>query len=156
VREKIRENKKLSLEEIIELLTKHYERHDDIIRANRTEYVVKPWRQATKKGKKRQFNQVSSGGQPGQAQDKRSKPPAQFPRCNNCGSKGHECGEQTCYLFGHPKGKGANGIWHEGTPSLNLNPTEWKEWRTVRHAIFYGYPCNANRAKPPKYPVGGA
>lgn len=148
IREKIRENKKKSLEEIIELLIKYYERHDDIIRANRTEYLVKPWRATTEKGKKRQFNQIASGGQAGQAQEKKSKPPAPFPRCNNCGSKGHACGEETCYLFGHPKGKGANGNWPEGTPSLNLNPTEWKDWRVQRHAIFYAYPCNANKARP--------
>jgi hypothetical protein len=151
VREKIRENKKSSLEEIIELLITYYERHDDIIRANRTEYLVKPWRQAAEKGRKRQYNQIASGGQSGQAQIK-FKPPAQFPRCNNCGSKGHMCGEETCYLFGHPKAKGPNGYWPEGTPSLNLNPAEWKDWRAQRHATFYAYACNANKARPPKYP----
>lgn len=147
VREKIRDNKKDPLEEIIELIITHYERHDDIIRAHRAEYSVKPWRQATEK-RKRQYNQFASGGQPGQPPDKRSKPPAQFPRCNNCGSKGHACGEETCYLFGHPKGKGINGNWPEGTPSLSLSKPDWNDWRVKRHQIFYAYPCNAGKARP--------
>jgi hypothetical protein len=142
VREKIRENKAKQLEDIIDVIITHFERHDDVIRANNTDYVIKPWRAVTEK-KKRQFNQISAGGG-GPA--KQPRPPAQFPRCNNCGSKGHLCGERTCYLFGHPKGKGLNGVWPEGTPSLKLTVPEWKEWRVFRHPIFYAYPENAQRA----------
>jgi hypothetical protein len=145
IREKIRENKTKTLEEICDLLISHFERQDDIIKANRAEYPVKPWRTQTEK-KKRAFNQVSAGDAPEQAARK-ARPPAAFPRCNNCGSKGHACGERTCYLFGHPKGLGANGNWPEGTPSLNLNPTEWKDWRKVRHDIFYAYPENKGKAR---------
>jgi hypothetical protein len=145
IREKIRENKAKTLEDICDLLISHFERQDDVIRANRTEYSVKPWRTQTEK-KKRTFNQVAAGGASDQPARK-IKPPATFPRCNNCGSKGHACGERTCYLFGHPRALGLNGTWAEGTPSLKLTPDEWKAWRVTRHAIFYAYPENRGKVQ---------
>ena len=157
IRAKIAENKAKTLEQIIELLVGHFERLDDNIRANpgAISYPVVPWKRGQEnkdKPGKRNFNQVSAGGAashgPGSGQGpfKKFRPPAAFPRCNNCGSKGHLCGETTCYLFGHPKGRGVNGVWPEGTPSLELNKEEWKAWRGIRHAIFYAYPNNQSKA----------
>ena len=79
------------------------------------------------------------------------RPPPIFPRCCNCGSKMHAGTERNCYLWGHPKGKGATGVWLEnGGPSLRLNPQEWKDWKVIRHAIFYAYPENAGPRPQPK------
>ncbi len=157
---KIRENKGRPLEELISLLTEHFERLDDSIKANKhgVAYPIVPWRLPSKK---RNFNQIQGGGaavaKPPKAQRPTSaprgqggavKPATQYPRCNNCGSKGHACGERTCYLFGHPKGLGMNGNWPEGTPSLRLDKPEWKLWNDVRHGVFYSYPENQGRARP--------
>jgi hypothetical protein len=67
------------------------------------------------------------------------------PRCNNCGSKGHKCGERTCFLFGHPKGKGLLGEWPDGTPSLRLDIDDYKQWSVKRKPIFYAYPENQGK-----------
>jgi hypothetical protein len=147
VREKIRENKQKPLEDIIHIITNHYETQDDIIRANRTDYTIKPWKQQDKP-KRRQFNQVAVHASGNAARQTQVRAAPIHPRCNNCGSKGHACGEQTCYLFGHVKGLGAQGHWAEGTPSLKLSREEWNAWRVVRHATFYSYPCNSGKVRP--------
>jgi hypothetical protein len=132
-------------------LTDHFERQDSVIRSTKgLAYLVTPWNFQAKKGKKRDFNQMSAPanqGAPKAGGGKPPRPPALFPRCNNCGSKAHACGERTCYLFGHAKGLGANGHWAEGTPSLKLPPPEWSAWKIIRHSIFYSYPENQNKKK---------
>jgi hypothetical protein len=145
VRDKIRQNKTKPLEDILTIVIEHFERLDAIVRGNPggAAYPIVPWKKADVKGQKRlgsfnrQVNEIRNGGI-----SKPPRPPAKFPRCNNCGSKGHACGEETCYLFGHPKGKGLNGSWPEGTESLKLSATEYKEWRVKRHPIFMSYACN--------------
>ena len=161
IREFIREHKASTLEEIISFIVSHFERLDTTVRSNsKVKYDVTPWRQdaggaggAKPNGKKRKFNQIaqsdagvhaiSASGGGGAAR----KPPTGNPRCNNCGSKGHVCGERTCFLFGHPKAKGPDGNWPEGTPSLRLTPEEYKAWSVTRKPIFYGYPENQPKPK---------
>ena len=101
---------------------------------------------------KRSFNAITpghGGAQGGGAAARPPRPPPAFPRCCNCGSKMHAGTERNCYLWGHPKGKGATGVWPEnGGPSLRLEPQEWKDWKVIRHAIFYSYPENAGLKRP--------
>ena len=154
--EKIRENKTRSLEDLMALIIDDFERIDNSIKGNKTGmvYPIQPWRLGQTKNK-RSFNQVTNGGsnQPSQGRTaKIARPATNYPRCNNCGSKGHLCGERTCFLFGHPKGKGINGNFPEGTPSLTLDANEWKAWKSTRNPIFRAYPENQNKAKPPLPP----
>lgn len=167
IRDKIRDNKGSTLEEIQTVIIDHFERIDDGVRAAASEnlgYRIVPWKKPNEKkfksasgnGSKRLYSQheaksggAHAGGGAAAQTAKKFRPPPKFDRCNNCGSIGHECGERTCYTFGHPKGKGPNGTWADGEPSLNLVPKEWKDWRAVRHAIFYAYPENAHLLKNP-------
>ncbi len=147
IREIIREQKELPLEELMTHIIDHFERLDTTIRSNpKAKYGVYPWRKADQagNGRKRSFNQVQSGNDnAGNAKHSRPpRPPTNYPRCANCGSKGHLCGEKTCYFFGHPKGKGPNGEWAEGTPSLHLDKEEIKAWGVKRKPVFYAYPEN--------------
>ena len=149
IRELVRQKRSLVLEEIMNHLTDHVELQDQLIRSTKgLAYLVTPWNYQAKKGKKRDFNQMSAPASQGATKaggGKPPRPPALFPRCNNCGSKAHACGERTCYLFGHEKGLGANGLWPDGTPSLKLLPAEWSAWKQIRHAIFYSYPENQKK-----------
>ena len=148
VREQIRQKKALPLEQIINHILDHFEKNDILIRSRKgLNYNIKPWNLNARKP--RQFNQVAPAHQRNGVA-KPPRPPTNFPRCANCGSKGHLCGERTCYTFGHPKGRGASGVWPEGEKSLALNPNEWKEWNASRHAIFYGY--SENQAKKRELP----
>jgi hypothetical protein len=149
VKNLIKQKKELPLEEIMNHIIDHFDEKDIQIRTIRgLAYDTVPWN-IQARGKKRQFNQVAQGGG-GRAQTTTNgrppRPPPAFPRCCNCGSKAHKGDERNCYLWGHPKGKGEKGVWEEGVgPSLRLNPQEWKEWKAIRHAIFYSYPENKGR-----------
>lgn len=156
IRDIIRQKKGLALEEIINHITDHFERIDIAIRSSKgLAYNIVPWNVQARKQpftkqarNPRNFNAVAAHGGGAQAQLP-PRPPPQFPRCCNCGSKAHKGDERHCYLWGHPKGKGAEGVWPEnGGPSLRLNPKEWKEWATVRHAQFYSYSENAGKKRP--------
>lgn len=159
IREYIREHKAKTLEEIIAFVVGYFERLDTTVRSNsKVKYDVTPWRQdaggAKSSGKKRKFNQteasvqaISASGGSVPPTPKVQRPPTTNPRCNNCGSKGHLCGERTCFLFGHSKAKGPDGNWPEGTPSLRLSPEEYKTWSTTRKPIFFGYPENQPKPK---------
>jgi hypothetical protein len=159
IREQIRQKKSqkghdgqpLPLENIINHIVDHFEKNDILIRSRKgLDYPMKPWNTVARKQKPaRQFNQIrpahSSAGIA-----KPHRPQTNLPRCANCGSKGHLCGEKTCYTFGHPKGKGSQGVWAEGTPSLKLTPPEWKEWNATRHSVFYSYPENQDKKREPR------
>jgi hypothetical protein len=141
----IRQKKALTVEEIMNHIVDHYERNDVHIRSNKgATYDVKPWVIIPQKNKlKRNANQLvaTTGMKP-------PRPPATHPRCSNCGSKMHSNDERNCYLWGHPKGLGATGVWPDGTPSLRLPKPEWDEWGKSRHSIFYGYEENQTRTNP--------
>ena len=149
VRDKIRQNKTKPLEDIITIVIEHFERLDAIVRGNPggAAYPICPWKKADVKGQKkfvsvnRQVNEIKNGGI-----SKPPRPPAKYPRCNNCGSKGHPCSEETCFLMGHPKGRGVNGNWPEGTESLRLTNDGMKEWRIKRTPVFMSYPSNKRPA----------
>jgi len=153
IRNFLKDNKKLTLEEIIEKLVGKFEARDLAIRHNKTSgYTVVPWKTKEVKNKqKRQLNQVvpvvAAATVPRKSRAD-GKPPTNNPRCNNCGSKGHLCSERTCFFWGHPKAKGPNGSWPEGTPSLNLSTEEYKAWKLIRHEVFYSYPENQKKANP--------
>jgi hypothetical protein len=150
IREMIREKKELPLEDLMTHIIDHFERLDTTIRSNpQAKYELYPWRKSDQPGqagnkRKRNFNQVEAGGgAAGNAKhQKPPRPPTTFPRCANCGSKGHLCGERTCFLFGHPKAKGVDGEWPEGSPSLRLAPDEYKAWSAKRKPVFFSYPEN--------------
>ena len=143
----IRQKKSLPIEEIMNHIVDHYERNDVHIRSHKgATYDVKPWVTPPQKNKlKRNANQLvaTTGLKP-------PRPPATHPRCSNCGSKMHLNDERNCYLWGHPKGLGASGVWPDGTPSLRLTKPEWDDWGKTRHSIFYGYPENQTRTNPAK------
>lgn len=159
IREFIRQRKQCFLEDIICEMIRYFERLDSTIKSNsKVSYDVTPWRSEAatgqKKPAKRKFNQISEGGTNAEAAVnsvatpptvKQPRPAAIHPRCNNCGSKGHKCGERTCFLFGHPKGKGLRGEWPDGTPSLRLELDEYKQWSVTRKPIFFGYPENQGK-----------
>ena len=159
LRDKIRDHKGLPLEEIQVMLVEHFERIDDDIKAHAGEgcaYKVVPWNKNDKKQNKRNFNQhearnggavAGGGGGNGGPTAKKIRPPPKFDRCNNCGSKGHPCGERTCYMWGHPKAKGKDGTWNVGEASLRLEQDEWDAWKKIRHATFYSYPENQNKGR---------
>jgi hypothetical protein len=142
IKEMIRERKSLSLEDIIHHVIDAYERVDLAVRANKAiSYGIQPWK--SEESKKRGYNQMSGNtGQGGSNAKKPPRPPAEHPRCNNCGRKSHLCGERSCYLFGHAKGRGANGHWAEGEPSLFIDKEEMKTWKVKRDPVFYAYPEN--------------
>jgi hypothetical protein len=153
IREMIREHKVLPLEDLMTRIIDHFERLDTTIRSNpQAKYELYPWRKSDQPGqvgnkRKRNFNQVEAGngggaGAAGNASKKPPRPPTNFPRCANCGSKGHLCGERTCFLFGHPKAKGVNGEWPDGSPSLRLTTEEYKAWSVKRKPIFFSYSEN--------------
>ena len=143
IKEMIRERKGQSLEEIIHYIIDSFERIDIAVRSSKAlSYEIKPWKtDEGGKGKKRAFNQIS-GGPSAPSGKKPPRPPADHPRCNNCGRKSHPCGERTCYLFGHPQGRGASGSWTDGEPSLFITADAMKEWKKTRDPVFYGYPEN--------------
>jgi hypothetical protein len=153
VREIIKQKKVLSIEEIMNHVIDHFERIDVSIRSSKgVSYAIVPWNIQAKKANKRAYNAITpgqGGAQGGGAAARPPRPPPAFPRCCNCGSKMHAGTERNCYLWGHPKGKGATGVWPEnGGPSLRLEPQEWKDWKVIRHAIFYSYPENAGLKRP--------
>ncbi len=150
IRDMIRDNKQLKLDPLIDLITKRFEDVDAAVRSNSLiKHNVQPWKTQGKfNARKRKYEQVSSAEyadtQPQtkkQAQDSSNG----NPRCANCGSKGHICGERTCYFWGHPKAKGKDGKWADGTPSLRLEDDEMKEWRGTRQEVFYSYPENSHK-----------
>jgi hypothetical protein len=156
IREFIRQRKECPLEDIVCEMLRHFERRDITVKSDsRVSYEVNPWRSEGATGQKkpvqkRKFNQIEGGG--GGARSpatavKQPRPAAIHPRCNNCGSKGHKCGERTCFFFGHPKAKGPEGEWPEGTPSLRLEMEDMKEWSKTRKPIFYAYPENQGSKK---------
>ena len=161
----IQERKAMHLNELIDFIVKKYTTIDNSVRSiKEVKYEVSPWNskpakqsnfRGTRDNRKRNFNEFETReprSQPSNYLDK-GKPPRPerpekrpaFSRCNNCGSKGHLCGEKTCYLFGHAKGRGMDGSWPEGTESLRLSEAEWKVWKGIRHEKFYSYPENRSR-----------
>jgi hypothetical protein len=156
IREMIRENKGLDLQDVMTLIIEHFERLDTTIRSNpNAKYLVYPWRKSDKpeqagNKRNRNFNQVQAGG--GAAgiakHPKPPRPPTNFPRCANCGSKGHLCGERTCFLFGHPQGRGPSGEWADGEKSLNLPKEEYKAWSIKRKPVFFSYSENKGTSGP--------
>lgn len=144
IREKIREKKaeKLPLEEVIHFIIDHFERLDVAVRQQKgLRYSVSPWN-VQGANKRRAFNQVQGGV----AKAANHNTP-RLPRCGNCGRKSHKNGERNCYLFGHAKGRGAEGSWAEGEASLKLDDEEWKTWKAIRDKVFYGYPENKKKKK---------
>ena len=145
IRDMVRENKHHKLDAIIDVITRRFENADATIRSDPLlKHSVQPWRtQGPFNAKKRKFNQTGADRlknfkQPAEATTKSES----FPRCNNCGSKGHPCTERRCYFWGHPKGKGKDGVWQDGEASLRLLDDEFKDWKGIRHSIFYSYPEN--------------
>jgi hypothetical protein len=156
LRDMIRENKHLKLDAIIDIVTKRFEQIDAHVRSDSLlKHNVQPWRTQGKfNARKRKYEQVSfsEGDNP---KHKKQTSSEGNPRCNNCGSKGHICGEKTCYFWGHPKAKGKDGKWPDGTPSLRLEDEEMAEWRGQRQDIFYSYPENAHKKNKNKTAKGG-
>ncbi len=150
VREMIRERKSQNLEEIMNFIIDSFERNDIAVRSSKSiTYDVKPWkRDGDDSSRKRQINQISHTER--QKTAKPPRPAADNPRCANCGRKSHLCGERSCYLFGHVQGKGANGTWAEGEPSLFISKEDMKTWKLTRDPVFYGYPENKREPKPKK------
>jgi hypothetical protein len=150
IREMIRERKSQNLEEIMNFIIDSFERNDIAVRSSKSiTYDVKPWRRdGDDSGKKRQINQISHTDRPQNARPPR--PAAEHPRCANCGRKSHLCGERSCYLFGHPQGRGASGTWAEGEPSLFIPKEDMKTWKVTRDPVFYGYPENKREPKSKK------
>jgi hypothetical protein len=155
IREMIRERKQLPLEEIIHFIIESFERVDIQVRGCKSiNYDTKPWNDDdSRKGRKRNVNQISGGKTQENNAKKPPRPPAAFPRCANCGRKSHACGERTCHLFGHAKGRGEKGVWADGEASLWLDPAEQKAWKIVRDTVFYSYPEN-QKEKTQKKPQG--
>jgi hypothetical protein len=107
LRDMIRENKHLKLDAIIDIITKRFEQIDAHVRSDSLlKHNVQPWRTQGKfNARKRKYEQVSSSVVD-TLKTKKLNSSEGNPRCNNCGSKGHVCGEKTCYFWGHPKAKG--------------------------------------------------
>lgn len=142
VRDMIRENKHQKLDAIIDVITRRFENADATIRSDPLlKHSVQPWRtQGQFNAKKRKYNQAGVEKKKGKSSESENAKSPSFPRCNNCGSKGHPCTERRCYFWGHSKGKGPQGVWQDGEASLRLSDEEFKEWKGVRHSIFYSYP----------------
>jgi hypothetical protein len=142
IREMIRERKSLPLEDIINHIVDSFERVDIAVRSNKAvTYDVKPWKTDDTK-KKRGYNQFSGGQSANHQNKKPPRPHTDNPRCANCGRKSHVCGERSCYMFGHADGRGTNGVWADGEPSLFIDKDKMKAWKAVRDPVFYGYPEN--------------
>jgi hypothetical protein len=156
LRDMIRENKHLKLDAIIDIVTKRFEQIDAHVRSDSLlKHNVQPWKTQGKfNARKRKYEQVSVGDGDTSKTKKHTSGEGN-PRCNNCGSKGHVCGEKTCYFWGHPKAKGKDGKWPDGTPSLRLEDEEMAEWRGQRQEIFYSYPENAHKKNNNKTAKGG-
>jgi len=187
VRTIIKENRTLKLDAIIDIIVKRFQTLDERVRSDSSiSYTISPWKTQGKfNPAKRKFNEFSAdldaASQAGTNTDdqsvasqpvqqaktnniglKRERPKddsTHSERCANCGSKAHECGEETCYFFGHPKALGPRGVWPQGTPSLHLDDDEFKDWKAKRHEKFYSYPAQkakaalkAKRTAPPKNP----
>jgi hypothetical protein len=147
IKEMIRERKGQTTEEIINYMVDSFERIDMAVRSNKSiAYEVKPWKTDDSK-KKRGFNQISGGAAQQPGARKPPRPPADHPRCANCGRKSHACGERNCYLFGHEDARGENGVWKEGEPSLFIDKEKMKVWKVKRDPVFYGYPENQRPKK---------
>jgi hypothetical protein len=140
IRDMIRENKHHKLDVIMDIIVRRFDNLDATIKADPLlKQPIQPWRKEGQfNARKRKWNQVGAEHSKG----KRRAPDPQFPRCSNCGSRRHPCGERTCFFWGHPKAKGPNGVWPEGTPSLRLEDDEMKLWRQSRHDVFYSYEEN--------------
>jgi hypothetical protein len=150
IRDMIRENKSQKLDVIIDVINKRFDDIDAAVRSDPLlKHNVQPWRTQGKfNARKRKFEHVSSTDtdKPSHSKQAREQGSSEGnPRCANCGSKGHICGERTCYFWGHPKAKGKDGKWPAGTPSLRLEDSEMAEWRGERQEIFYSYPENAHK-----------
>ena len=140
IRDMIRENKHHKLDVIMDTIVRRFDNLDATIRADPLlKQPIQPWRKEGQfNARKRKWNQVGAE----QSKGKRRTEEPQFPRCANCGSRRHPCGERTCFFWGHPKAKGKDGVWPEGTPSLRLEDEEMKTWRQSRHDVFYSYEEN--------------
>jgi hypothetical protein len=153
IRDMIRDNKKLNCDAIINIVTRRFENVDATIRSDPLiKHSTTPWKtEGTYNARKRKFSQHKAESADKRRQDRADaqdkRPPYSFPRCNNCGSKGHRCTERTCYFWGHPSAKGPKGDWPEGTPSLRLTDDEMAEWKTQRYDIFYSYDENKKTPK---------
>ena len=150
IRDMIRENKTHKLDHIIDVINKRFDDIDAAVRSDSLlKHNVQPWKTQGKfNARKRKFEHVSSNDTDHQLHKKHAREQGSSegnPRCANCGSKGHICGERTCYFWGHPKAKGKDGKWPAGTPSLRLEDSEMAEWRLQRHEIFYSYAENAHK-----------
>ena len=187
VRSIIKENRTSKLDAVIDIIVKHFQTLDERVRSDRSiTYAIFPWKTQGKfNAAKRKFNEftadsddASQAGTNADDQSVASQPVQQAKanniglkrerpkddsihseRCANCGSKAHECGEETCYFFGHPKALGSKGVWPQGTPSLHLDDDEFKAWKAKRHEKFYSYPAQkakaalkAKRTASPKHP----
>ncbi len=151
LRDMIRENKSLKLDEIIQIITKRFDDLDAAVRSDPLlKHNVQPWKTTGKfNARKRKFEQVSAtADKPSNKKHAHEQGTGDGnPRCANCGSKAHVCSERTCYFWGHPKAKGPSGKWPQGTPSLRLEDDEMATWRDERQEIFYSYPENAHKKK---------
>jgi hypothetical protein len=150
IRDMIRENKSLTLDRIIDIINKRFNDIDAAVRSDALlSHNVQPWRTQGKfNPRKRKYEQVSSSDAAPQSHKKQAREQGSSegnPRCANCGSKGHICGERTCYFWGHPKAKGKDGKWPAGTPSLRLEDADMAEWRGIRQETFYSYAENAHK-----------
>jgi hypothetical protein len=160
IREMIRENKRRTVEEIAEIVIHRFEQNDRSVRADKLlRYAVTPWNtRGAFNARKRKYNPLSTeqeGNANSANSNKKQKTTTQStnPRCNNCGVKSHICSERLCYLFGHPKAKGANGTWADGEASLRLSAEEWTAWKGQRHEQFYSYAENKDKPKPVGHPA---
>jgi hypothetical protein len=151
VRDMIRENKRSPVEDIMNKIIQRFEVIDHSVKADPlVKYAVSPWKTSGRfDARKRKYNPITADQAGNNDAKKPNHGPSDKPRCNNCGSKGHACGERTCYLWGHPKAKGANGRWPVGTPSLRLEDSEWTEWKAERDPVFYAYPENVRKKQSP-------
>jgi hypothetical protein len=147
IKEMIRERKSQTVEEIVHYIIDSFERVDMAVRSSKSiTYDVKPWKTEVQ-GKKRGFHQIAQSTTEKAAKKQQQRPPADHPRCNNCGRKSHACGERSCYWFGHASGRGAQGVWKDGEPSLWLEKEDQKAWKQTRDPVFYGYPENQRPKK---------
>jgi hypothetical protein len=147
IKEMIRERKSQTIEEIVHYIIDSFERVDMAVRSSKAiAYDIKPWK-PDEKGKKRGVHQISGGSTEKAFKKPQQRPAAVHPRCNNCGRKSHACGERSCFWFGHPSGRGAQGVWTDGEPSLWLEKDDQKKWKVTRDSVFYGYAENQRTKK---------
>ena len=149
----------LQADAIIDIITRRFENVDATIRSDPLiKHHTTPWKtDGAYNARKRKFSQITTGAKPdprskkygarADVKDDRENTSSPFPRCNNCGSKGHKCSERSCYFWGHPKAKGPDGEWPEGTPSLRLTDEEMADWKKQRYDQFYSYEENKKKPK---------